>query len=207
MSRRVRKKLEITCTSSNCESGLHCFRATRKMKEMNQRGRCRSCGVALIDWERLHRRDLRDTQHTFSALRREFFRHHYWHLDIDRRARNHARRKGWNGLSKATRRRLETAIGAAQPFRDGTQTPRHGNSIYYAQHAVACCCRKCLEYWHGIPRGRTLSAEELSYLSDLCMLYLRERMPYLTDHGEKVPPIRTKNATGSSGGENGPDRH
>ncbi len=36
---------------------------------------------------------------------------------------------------------------------DGRQTPREGNTIFYAQHATASCCRTCIEYWHGIPKN------------------------------------------------------
>ena len=48
----------------------------------------------------------------------------------------------------------------ARPFRDGYQTPTHGDIVFYAQHALACCCRLCIRYWHGVPYGRvrTLSS-------------------------------------------------
>ena len=51
---------KITCTSSNCEDDLHCFKQTRKMALANQTGQCRACGVALIDWDRVHKRDVSD---------------------------------------------------------------------------------------------------------------------------------------------------
>jgi len=192
MPRRKRAKLEITCTSSACDQGLHCFKSTEAMRKRSEDGRCRACGASLVDWNRVHQRDELDLAYTFNALKLEMIRHHFWHIPIDEHAVNHARRKGWRKLRQAVERRLEVSIGQAEPVRDGMQTPRKGNSIYYAQHAMACCCRKCLEYWHGLPQGRELETPELSYLADLCMLFLRERLPMLTEEGEKVPPIRSK---------------
>ncbi len=197
MPKRERKPLSITCTSSDCESGLHCFKATRQMRERNEEGRCRSCGVDLIAWDRIHQRDAGDVEHTFAALKKEMFRHHYWHIPIDQYAMNHARRKGWTGLKIALRARLAKYLGTEEPNYDGRQTPLKGNSIFYAQHAVAGCCRKCLEYWHGIEMGRELSSDELNYIEDLCLLYLKEKLPELTQDGKRVPPIRRASSQGS----------
>lgn len=182
------KPLKMTCTSTDCENGLHCFR--QKTRRAPLHGRCRSCGADLIDWPRVHERQLSDAQHTFAALRNERIRHHYFHVEIDQRAVNYARRKGFRGLAEAMRRRLRSSVGPAQPFRDGTQTPKDGNACCYAQHATASCCRKCIEEWHRIPRGRELTDAEVDYLAELGLLYIRERLPVLTENGEKVPPIR-----------------
>ncbi len=189
------KKLEplkIACTSSDCDNGLHCFKATRKMLEKNEEGHCRSCGADLIDWDRIKKNDFGDVDYTFRVLKKELIRHHFFHIKLDIRAINHARRKGVVNLNIAARHRIEKYIGPKDPPRDGRQTPMSGNSIFYAQHAVACCCRKCIEYWHGIPQGRPLTATEIDYLSDLVEKYLGEKLPDLPQKGEKVPSIREK---------------
>ena len=36
--------LQVTCSSAECESGLHYFKPTPKMREMGEEGRCRYCG-------------------------------------------------------------------------------------------------------------------------------------------------------------------
>ncbi len=64
---------------------------------------------------------------------------------------------------------------------DGRQTPFTGNLIYYAQHATATCCRKCAEEWHGINRDRPLTKEEINYMVDLIMLYIKKRVPDLPE--------------------------
>ena len=183
--------LKIKCTDADCQSGLHCFLTTGKLREVNKEGRCRYCGVDLIDWPRVHRRNIRDVAFTFEALRRELIRHHFWCVPIDPRAINYGRRKGRKGLREATEKRLRTSVAPAAPPRDGYQTPREGsgNCIHYAQHATASCCRRCVEEWHGIPRGRTLDASEIAYLTELVMSYLEARVSP-TDDGERIPPIR-----------------
>jgi len=181
--------LAITCTSTDCTNDLHCFKQTRNMKH-DEIGHCRECGIDLVAWDRVHERNLGDVRYTFSSLQKELIRHHFWHTEIDQYAINHALRKGRIGIRERVEIELHNKVGVEQPFRDGIQTPKEGNIIYYAQHALACCCRSCLEYWHGIPKGRALEDEELEYLIELVMLYINERMPELKEYGQKVSPIR-----------------
>ena len=186
-------RLDIRCTSSDCDNDLHCFLATRKLRSTQQEGRCRTCGADLVDWTRVKRRDLTDIANTFTSLRQEYFRHYFWHIELDTRAVNYARRKGRIRLAAATRARIASSVGPATPWRDGQQTRREGsgNPIHYAQHATATCCRRCIEEWHGIPRGRALSEPEIDYLSGLAIRYLEERV-LVTEHGETVPAIRKR---------------
>jgi Domain of unknown function (DUF4186) len=181
--------LKIKCTASDCANELHCFKATKKMAS-GDRGRCRACGANLIDWQRVHRRKIADAKYTFAALKHELIRHHFFHEPIDESAELHARRKGRVLLAEAVRHRLERYLAPAEPPRDGFQTPFTGNAIYYAQHATACCCRTCLEYWHNIPKGRELTEDELSYCEALIDQFLTLRLPSLKREPEKIPPRR-----------------
>jgi len=177
--------LKVTCTRSDCENGLHCYLATAKMVKQDTAGRCRACGISLVDWERVHARNVSDVAFTFECMRTEFIRHHFWHIEIDDAAIEHARKKGIAALLESVPKRLRQSIGKAQPFRDGTQTPFQGRAVYYAQHATATCCRKCVEEWHGIPRGRALSEDEIQYLSQLPIRYLAERLKDIPQEGTK----------------------
>ncbi len=38
-----------------------------------------------------------------------------------------------------------------------------------AQHATATCCRKCIQKWHEIEKGRALKAEEVDYIVALVL--------------------------------------
>ena len=153
------------------------------------RGPCRECGADLVDWKRVTCRDLSDAAHTFEELRKERIRHYFWHVEIDERAVRHARRKGRRGMNEAADRRIRSAVSQDSNF-DGRQTPMEGNALYYAQHATAACCRKCIEEWHAIPRGRPLEDVEIGYLVDLVRLYVSDRLPGLMEEGERQVPGR-----------------
>jgi Domain of unknown function (DUF4186) len=183
--------LKVGCTSADCDNNLHCFRKSRQMAKADH-GKCRYCHADLIDWTRVQRRDLADVAFTFKQLRNEMIRHHFWHREIDEKAVNHALRKGRLSLHEASRKRLVQSIGGSMPFHDGFQTPYSGNVVYYAQHAVAACCRKCVEYWHGIPQGHALTDDEIGYLHALVDLYIKERMSDLPDAATHIPPARAR---------------
>jgi hypothetical protein len=55
---------------------------------------------------------------------------------------------------------------------DGRQPPWHGHPVFIAQHATACCCRGCLEKWHHIPEGRSLTESELDYVLSVLRTWL-----------------------------------
>ena len=70
---------------------------------------------------------------------------------------------------------LRDRIGAAFPVRDGRQTPMRGFCVFIAQHATACCCRKCLQKYYAIPTGRALTEAELDVLSEVVTRWIIER--------------------------------
>jgi hypothetical protein len=129
-------------------------------------------------------------------LRLEMIRHHFWHTPLTEKALNHARRKGKSAMRQFASHQLRKLVGSARHAREGYQTPRetssNANAIHFAQHATACCCRKCIAEWHGIPEGRPLTEEELSYFTDLVLLYVCDRISDLTDEGVSIPPIRRR---------------
>jgi hypothetical protein len=190
--RKGLKPLKVVCKSADCESGLHYFKPTRRMIERAETGRCRYCGAELVDWPRFRKLDVSDTAYVFECLKYEMFRHYMWHVEVDQRAINYARRKGLEGMRSAAENRLRKYLGPANPPFDGRQTPREGsgNPICYAQHAVAACCRKCMEYWYCIGLDRCLTDDEIAYFVELIMRYVDDRLPPLTKSGERVPPIR-----------------
>ena len=64
-------------------------------------------------------------------------------------------------------------LAPAEPLDDGRQTPFRGNPIFVAQHGTATCCRRCLEKWHQIPRGRVLSSAEQDYIVSVIGCWLQ----------------------------------
>jgi len=67
-------------------------------------------------------------------------------------------------------------LAPARPANDGRQTPWRGHPVFVAQHATATCCRSCLAKWHGIPVGRELNNEEISYIVSVIMAWLASQM-------------------------------
>jgi hypothetical protein len=187
------KRLKISCATSDCGNGLHCFQQSKKLASQSPAGACQACGAQLVDWGRVHKKRLGDADYMFKALQLEWIRHYFFHLKMEQRAVNYARRKGKEELADAVRKQIRRGIGDAEPFLDGRQTRMGGdNPIDYARHATASCCRKCVAEWHGIPTGRELADEEIAYLSELAMRYLNHRLPDLKEVREKVSPIRRK---------------
>lgn len=178
------KPLEkLTCSSHDCEHDLHCFRRQRPRNKSYRNGHCFACGVDLVDWNRIDKKDLKDVDYTIRAIQYEMIRHQYWHKTIDEQAMALARKKGLQQLRIDAEKRILRYVSPASKeiFRDGIQTPFKGSLIYYAQHATATCCRKCAEEWHGIDRNRPLAHGEIKYMVDLIMLYIKKRVPELSE--------------------------
>ena len=146
---------KVKCRDHDCEKDLHTFLRLRPGGLSYRSEQCSECGANLIEWQRLDRHDLSDVANTVASLQREFIRHQYWHQPIGEKALNYAKRKGLLGLQEAAELRffaqmppgeryaspIDLAPRRAELFRDGTQTPKVGNAIHYAQHATATCCR------------------------------------------------------------------
>jgi hypothetical protein len=141
-----------------------------------------------------------DVTFTFEMLRQEYIRHSFWHRPLDEKAVVHARRKGKQGMQRVAEQRIRKSVGPKEPSYDGRQTPKIGNVLFYAQHATATCCRKCIEEWHGVPKGRELTEDEIRYFSTLISRYAEERLPDLTEEGEFIPVQRIKRTSNEDQG-------
>jgi hypothetical protein len=64
------------------------------------------------------------------------------------------------------------AATAQQPPKqknDGKQMPIREHPVFITQHAMAACCRDCIQKWHGIKKGKELSNQEIRFLVELTM--------------------------------------
>ena len=57
---------------------------------------------------------------------------------------------------------------------DGKQTPMHGHPVFIAEHATATCCRDCLYKWHHIVKNKELTNEEIDYIVNIIMLWIKK---------------------------------
>ena len=72
--------------------------------------------------------------------------------------------KGLDKIEDHAKNLAIRSIVDAIPVNDGKKPPFKGHPVFKAQHATATCCRNCLEKWHKIPRGKSLTAEEVNYI-------------------------------------------
>lgn len=63
-------------------------------------------------------------------------------------------------------------LSASVIVNDGKQTPMKGHPVFIAQHATATCCRSCLEKWHHIKAGKTLTSEQKDYIVNIIMKWI-----------------------------------
>jgi hypothetical protein len=179
------KPLKMTCTTADCVHGMHCFIPDKKLIKTGQVGICRDCGSNPVDWKRVHQRNINDIEFTVTSLQLERVRNEFWHKRLDPAALAYAAKKGKTGLREVAEHRIRKYLPPVYPRTptfDGRQTRKSGNPVFYAQHATATCCRKCILEWHGIPKDTTLSDAQISYLTSLVIYYLDKRLPNLSDN-------------------------
>jgi hypothetical protein len=80
--------------------------------------------------------------------------------------------KGLDAVMQHARDLITQRLAPANISNDGRQTPWRGHPVFIAQHATACCCRGCLEKWHGIPNGKPLSESEINYILSILRTWL-----------------------------------
>ena len=180
-------KKVITCTSSECKSNLHNFR-TNMRKKINKsktyrNESCIDCDKKMIDWDRIDKKNLGDHEYLITSLNYELIRHTFWTKPIDRHLMKNIRTKTISELRSDVTKILKKTLSAPsnKQFRDGIQTPKEGNIIYYAQHATATCCRKCFEEWYNIDKNKKLNDNHLKYPIEIVMIYLKKRIPGLEE--------------------------
>ena len=186
------EKRIIMCGTVDCVEGKHSFKTNMRKKSARLENKsyrsigCVCCNKELVDWKRIDKKDLDDIDYLFKKLRHEAIRKYYWDdIDIKEKDLADAKKKGLLLLKKEIRMRIKKALGPPSDkiFQDGRQTPLVGNIIYYAQHATATCCRKCVEEWYNIDRKKSLKTKDMEYLGELILRYIKKRVPTIREEG------------------------
>lgn len=84
-----------------------------------------------------------------------------------------------HGIEKVTEHAkdfIKKRIAPADIPNDGKQTPMKNHPVFIAQHATACCCRKCINKWHHFPIGVELNEKQQEYLVNLIMEWIELQM-------------------------------
>lgn len=191
LKRQRPKSLGLKCSRTNCPKDLHCF----DPKGRDFKGPfapCATCSVELTHWELMHTRDLATASDKFALLKHEWIRHFFFHVPITPRIEHYARLHGVQGLTQIALdqlRKNKMLRYSGSEWHDRQQTPMlDGTIVHWARHAVACCCRQCMAYWHNVDLTSELSETELAYFQQLIVLYIRERLPNLHELPQKKKP-------------------
>lgn len=81
--------------------------------------------------------------------------------------------KGLDVIRKHARDFILKNLAPAVIPNDGSQTPMKNHPVFIAQHATGTCCRGCLEKWHHISKGEELSENQVNYVVELIMAWIK----------------------------------
>src|SRR6476661_11203267 len=112
---------------------------------------------------------MRPLDNVFEALRGSAFRRRFRLAPAERA---YLASKGMDAIRSHARDFVAQRLAPAQPRNDGRQTPWRGHPVFVAQHATACCCRGCLQKWHGIAKGHALDPDEQAHVVAALMRWL-----------------------------------
>ena len=103
-----------------------------------------------------------------SAFRRKFH--------LSQKDREYVREKGMDVIHSHGEDFIAKRLAPAAIPNDGKQTPMRGHPIFIAQHACACCCRKCLYKWYKIPPGIQLNRRQQEKIVNLLMAWIQRQL-------------------------------
>ena len=96
---------------------------------------------------------------------------------LNKKMKEYVKEKGFITIKKHAYDFINTRLREEYPPNDGKQTPmRQVHPIFIAQHACACCCRGCLEKWHHIKKGRRLTDNEVNYIIELLIEWIKREI-------------------------------
>lgn len=104
---------------------------------------------------------MRDIDELFTALGRSEFRSRF---RLSGKEAEYFKQKGMVTILEHARDFITKRLAEANPAKDGKQTPMRNHPVFIAQHATGTCCRKCLEKWHYITKGKPLTEEQINYI-------------------------------------------
>ncbi len=107
---------------------------------------------------------MRDIDELFSALGRSRFRSRF---RLSGKEAEYFKHKGMATILEHARDFVIRRLAEANPVNDGKQTPMRNHPVFIAQHATGTCCRKCLEKWHYISKGKPLTKEQIDYVIEV----------------------------------------
>ncbi len=97
---------------------------------------------------------------------------------LSEKDKEYVRQKGMAEIKKHAEDFVALRLAPAYIPNDGKQTPMKGHPVFVAQHACACCCRKCLEKWYKVPKGTELTKIQQEKIVNLLMSWIEKQIYY-----------------------------
>ncbi len=95
---------------------------------------------------------------------------------LSEKDKEYVREKGLCEIRKHAEDFISSRLAPAYIPNDGKQTPMKGHPVFIAQHACACCCRKCLEKWYRVPKGTPLTGIQQEKIVNLLMAWIEKQL-------------------------------
>jgi len=104
--------------------------------------------------------------HMLNSLKKSQFRSKF---KLSQKDRDYIATKSLETIRDHAYRFISSRVAPASPKNDGKQTPMKGHPVFIAQYGTATCCRKCIQKWHGIGKGRALNSQETDKITALIL--------------------------------------
>jgi len=109
---------------------------------------------------------------SLNSLKKSSFRTKF---RLSQKDRDYIATKGLETIKEHAFQFVNSRVAPDFPKNDGKQTLMKGHPVFIAQHATATCCRKCIQKWHGIEKGRTLNGSEINFIVTLIMGWIERQ--------------------------------
>lgn len=94
---------------------------------------------------------------------------------LNSKMKDYVKTSGLDKIKKDAYKIINSRIKPSNPKNDGKQTPmKQVHPVFIAQHACACCCRGCIEKWHGISKNKELTSSEVDYIVALLIEWIKK---------------------------------
>ena len=97
---------------------------------------------------------------------------------LNNNMKKYALDKGFDKIKEDAYFFIEKRLAPKNILNDGRQTPMKQNShpVFIAQHATGTCCRGCLMKIHHIDKNKNLTKEEIDYIVEVIMRWIRKEV-------------------------------
>lgn len=106
-----------------------------------------------------------------AKLQRSAFRAKFHLTEKDRQ---YVKDKGMDTVREHAAAFVRRRLAPAVIPNDGKQTPMRGHPVFVAQHACACCCRRCLNKWYKVPIETELNENQQEQIVNLLMAWIEK---------------------------------